>query len=98
MIKADLEKRVWELECDNRRLIKEALEARRALEEKNAPPLTEEEAEAIRRMKHGTYIVRRDTLRYCAECGAWQKGMETPNYCHNCGLPFLEHRNRGQEK
>ena len=88
MIKADLERRIWELECDNRKLIKEASEARRALEENSAPALTTEEAEAIQRMKQWTYIVRIDTLHYCAKCLAWQKGMETPHYCHNCGRPF----------
>lgn len=92
MIKADLEKRIRELECENHELTKEILEAKRALEENSAPALTEEEQEAILRMKQWTYIVRMDTMHYCAKCLAWQKGMDTPNYCHACGRPFKDYQ------
>jgi len=98
MIKADLEKRIRELECENHELNKEVLEARRALEKNEKPVLTIDEIETIRRMKQWTYIVRIDTLRYCAMCMAWQKGMETPNYCHACGRPFKDYQiKRGKQ-
>lgn len=49
-------------------------------------PITMEEREALRRLRHPARIVKKlDGTRHCSWCGAWQGGILAPRYCNFCG-------------